>query len=103
MDSPRLSNVIKLQRHPDGVGALDIPLHVGRYELVTAGKDPALGFIGGDPYKTNAYTGLIVPSTPSSSIGDVRYLFMLARARCSPSSPWLLRSRQVPIAKLCRL
>jgi len=81
MDSPRLSNVIKLQRHPDGVGALDIPLHAGRYEIVTAGKDPALGFIGGDPYKTNAYTGLIVPSTPSSSIGDVRYLFMLARAR----------------------
>ena len=81
MQGERTDNVIRLQRHPDGVGALDTPLCAGRYEIVTAGNDLSLGFIGGDPYKTNAFTGLIVPSAPSSSIGDARYLFMLARAQ----------------------
>lgn len=81
MQGERTDNVIRLQRHPDGVGALDTPLCAGRYEIVSAGKDLSLGFIGGDPYKTNAFTGLIVPSAPSSAIGDARYLFMLARAQ----------------------
>src|SRR5271154_3298736 len=79
MQSERLNNVIRLHAHPRGVGALDTPLCAGRYEIVTAGLDPALGFIGSDPYEASVYTGLIVPSASSASIGDERYLFMLAR------------------------
>lgn len=81
----RTDNVIRLQRHPDGVGAaLRTALYAGRYELVTAGPNAEFGFIGSDPYNTNAYTGLVVPATPSASIGGARYLFMLARASFLP-------------------
>jgi hypothetical protein len=58
-------------------------LHDGRYEIVTNGPNAEFGFIGSDPYNTNAYTGLVVPSTPSGSIGGARYLFQLARASFS--------------------
>lgn len=82
MQGDRTNNVIKLQRHADGVAAgLRTSLCNGRYEIVTAGKDTSLGFIGSDPYKTNVFTGLVVPSAPSASIGGARYLFMLARAQ----------------------
>lgn len=75
-------NVIQLQRHPDGVAAgIRSVLDEGRHEIVTAGPNAEFGFIGSDPYNTNAYTGLVVPAAPSSSIGDARYLFLLARAR----------------------
>lgn len=78
----RIAKVIEIgQRNPAGLGALDTPLHAGRFEVVTAGLDPALRFIGSDPYNTSAYTGLIVPSASSASIGDARYLFLLARAQ----------------------
>jgi hypothetical protein len=78
------ANVVQLQRHPDGVAAgLRSVLNSGRYELVTVGPSSEVGFIRSDPYGTNAFTGLEVPSVPSRSIGDARYLFVLARATFS--------------------
>lgn len=58
-------------------------LRKGRFEIVTNGPNSEFGFIDSDPYGTNAYTGLVVPQTPSSAIGGARYLFMLARASFS--------------------
>lgn len=81
MQGDRTDNVILLQKRPDGVGALNMPFHAGRTEIVSAGIDPALGFIGSDPYNTSTFTGLVVPSASSASINDTRYLFLLARAR----------------------
>lgn len=78
----RTDNVIRLQTHPDGVAAgIRSVLWDGRHEIVPAGPNPEVMFIGSDPYNTNAYTGLVVPSTPSSAIGNARYLFLLARER----------------------
>ena len=75
------AKVIPLQRYPGGVAqGLRTPLREGRWEIVSAGPNPEFGFIGSDPYNTNAYTGLVVPATPSASIGGARYLMMLARA-----------------------
>lgn len=51
----------------------------GRDEIITNGPNPEFQFIGSDPYNTNAYTGLVVPTTPSGALGDARYLFLLAR------------------------
>jgi hypothetical protein len=80
----RSDNVIPLQRYPGGVAqGIRSVLAGGRYEVVTNGPNPEFGFIGSDPYDTNAYTGLVVPSTPSSAIGNARYLFLLARASFS--------------------
>jgi hypothetical protein len=80
----RTDNVIGFQRTPGGVAqSLRSVLCNGRYELVTTGPNTEFGFIGSDPYETNAYTGLVVPPTPSSAIGNARYLFMLARASFS--------------------
>jgi len=77
----RTDNVVRLQRHPDGVAAgLRTVLDNGRYELVTAGPNPEFPFVGSDPYETNAYTGLVVPSVPSRDNDDARYLFVLARS-----------------------
>lgn len=79
--SSNRSNVLKLQDYPGGVSAgLRTPLLRGRQEIVTAGPNPEFGFIGSDPYGTNAATGLVVPSTPTSHLGG-RYLMILARAR----------------------
>ena len=73
-------NVIRLQSYPGGVAAgLRTVLDNGRFEVVTAGPNPEFGFIGSDPWNTNAYTGLVVPITPTSVTGG-RYLFLLARA-----------------------
>lgn len=75
------NNVVSLRKHPGGVAAgLRSTLDNGRIELVSAGPNTEFAFLGSDPYKTNAYTGLVVPSVPSSSIGGARYLFLLARA-----------------------
>ena len=75
-------NVLKLQSYPGGVGeGIRTPLCKGRYEIVGAGPNPEFGFIGSDPYGTNAGTGLVVPSTPSAALGGARYLMILARAR----------------------
>jgi hypothetical protein len=80
----KTNNVIQLQKHPDGVAAgLRSVLCNGRFEIVTNGPNPEFGFIGSDPYETNSYTGLVVPTAPSSSIGNSRYLMMLARASFS--------------------
>jgi hypothetical protein len=85
MYGARTDNVIRLQRYPDGVAqGLRTSLCAGRYELVTVGPNAEFGFIGSDPYGTDAYTGLVVPPVPSSAIGGARYLFMLARASFNP-------------------
>jgi hypothetical protein len=74
------ANVIQLQRYPGGVGAgIRSVLAAGRNEIVTNGPNAEFAFIGSDPYNTNVYTGLVVPPTPSSEIGNARYLFLLAR------------------------
>jgi hypothetical protein len=76
----RSAKVIRLQTHPDGVGAsIRSTLCNGRDEIVTNGPNQEFGFLGSDPYNTNAYTGLVVPSVASSAIGNARYLFVLAR------------------------
>lgn len=78
----RTDNVIRLQTHPDGVAAgVRSVLNSGRHEIVTGGPNAEFGFIGSDPYETNAGTGLVVPATPSSAIGGARYLLVLARKR----------------------
>jgi len=78
--SSKLDNLVLLQRQPNGVSeALRSKLHKGRDEIVTNGPNPEFGFVSSDPYGTNAYTGLVVPATPSASIGGARYLFVLAR------------------------
>ena len=75
------ANVIRLQKSPDGAGAaIRSRLEAGRSEIVTAGPSSEFVFIGSDPYNTNVYTGLVVPATPSSAIGNARYLFLLVRA-----------------------
>lgn len=82
--STRGASVIRLQDYPGGVAqGIRSVLDAGRYEIVTNGPNPEFGFIGSDPYGTNAYTGLVVPATPSSAIGNARYLFLLARASFS--------------------
>jgi hypothetical protein len=74
-------NVIQMQRHPGGAASgLRSVLDDGRFEVVSAGPNQEFGFIGSDPYQTNAYTGLVVPPTPSAQINNARYLFLLARA-----------------------
>jgi hypothetical protein len=76
----RSDNVLRLQHAPGGVATnLRSVLANGRNEVVTNGPNPEFGFVGSDPYNTNAYTGLVVPSTPSSAINNARYLFLLAR------------------------
>jgi hypothetical protein len=81
----RADNVIRLQKHPDGVaGGIRSVLCAGRYEIVTTGPNPEFSFLGSDPWNTNAYTGLVVPTTPSTSLGGARYLFLLARASFGP-------------------
>lgn len=81
MDTKPSGNILRLQPYPGGVGAgLRTPIRKGRYELVTAGPSQEFGFIGSDPYQNNAYTGLVVPSTPTARLGG-RYLMVLARAR----------------------
>jgi hypothetical protein len=82
--SPRSDNVLRLQRAEGGVATnLRSVLDAGRFEVVTNGPNQEFGFIGSDPYNTNAYTGLVVPATPSSAIANARYLFLLARASFS--------------------
>lgn len=77
----RSDRVLQLRTHPAGAGAaLRSTFAAGRYEIVTNGPNAEVGFIGSDPYNTNAYTGLVVPDVPSSDIDDERYLFLLARA-----------------------
>lgn len=78
--SRQSANIVRLQTHPDGVGAaIRNELYKGRHEIVSTGPNREVAFIGSDPWKTNSYTGLVVPSTASSVNGGARYLFLLAR------------------------
>jgi hypothetical protein len=83
MDTKPSGNILRLQDYPGGVGnglrTPLIPVNKGRVEIVGAGPNQEFGFIGSDPYNTNAYTGQVVPSTPTAALGS-RYLFILARA-----------------------
>lgn len=75
------AKIIDLQQRAGGaVAGYRTRLFAGRSEIVAAGPNAEFGFIGSDPYQTDAYTGLVVPSTPSAALGDARYLMMLARA-----------------------
>jgi hypothetical protein len=75
------AKIVELQRRRGGAAAgIRTRLCAGRSEIVTAGPNAEFGFIGSDPYNTSAYTGLVVPSTPSSALGGARYLMVLARA-----------------------
>ncbi len=79
--SPRSDNVVRLRKYPGGAAAgVRSVLDDGRFEIVTNGPNAEFGFLRSDPYGTNAYTGLVVPTAPSTSIANARYLFMLARA-----------------------
>ena len=81
MNAMRGSNILRLQDYPGGVAqGIRSTLDSGRYEIVTNGPNQEFEFIGSDPWNTNAYTGLVVPSTPSDALGGARYLFLLARA-----------------------
>lgn len=72
-------NIIRLQRAAGGVATnIRQSLRAGRNEIVTNGPSAEFGLVGSDPYNTNAYTGLVVPATPTSQV-DGRYLFVLAR------------------------
>ena len=78
------AKILRLQNRADGPSAaMGCPLRTGRFEVTTAGFDGALQLVGGDPYGTPDFTGLIVPSTPTAALGgfQFRYLFMLARAQ----------------------
>ncbi len=102
----RSDNVLRLQRHPAGAGAaLRNTLAMGRYEIVSNGPNHEFDFIGSDPYNTHAYTGLVVPATPSSSINNERYLFLLARAsfRSGEQSPEHCGVRLVGIRQYAEL
>ena len=102
----RSDNVLRLKTHPAGAGgALRNTLASGRKEIVTNGPNAEFGFIGSDPYDTNAYTGLVVPATPSSEIDDARYLFLLARAafRSGEQSPEHCGARLVGIRQYAEL
>jgi hypothetical protein len=87
----RTARVLKLRDYPDGVQAgLRSHLCAGRAEIVSVGADSSLALIGGDPWNTNVYTGLQVPSTPTAALAalspdvppsQLRYLFLLARAQ----------------------
>lgn len=98
--------MLRLKTHPAGAGAaLRNTLARGRYEIVTNGPNEEFGYIGSDPYDTHAYTGLVVPSTPSSEIADARYLFLLARAsfRSGEQSPEHCGVRLVGIRQYAEL
>jgi hypothetical protein len=74
-------NLIPFQHYAGGVAqGIRSVLESGRKEIVTAGPNTEFVFLGSDPYETNAYTGLVVPATPSSEIDNARYLFLLARS-----------------------
>lgn len=57
-------------------------LRPGRFEVSTAGFDPNLELVGGDPWGTPDFTGLVVPAAPTPLASfQKRYLFLLARAQ----------------------
>jgi hypothetical protein len=85
----REARLIRLQDRGGGVqSGIRSHLRAGRWEVTTAGLDPNLQLIGGDPWGAPDFTGLIVPTASTLSITPVgkpqyqfRYLFMAARAQ----------------------
>jgi hypothetical protein len=79
--------LLDLQADPNGVGyAIRTRLWSGRHEIVPASLDPFVALLGSDPYGAPVGTGLLVPSTPTSTFvptgaspSQYRYLFLLAR------------------------
>ena len=81
MDVKPSGKILHLKDYPGGAAeGIRTPARRGRTEIITVGPNPEFGFIGSDPYQNNAYTGLVVPSTPTAMLGG-RYLMVLARAR----------------------
>lgn len=80
MSTPSTSNVIELDGRRRS-HKIDLARR-GRWEVTSVGLDPNLQLVGGDPWGTSTYTGLVVPAASTSSLGGARfrYLFMLARA-----------------------
>lgn len=86
-------NVISLQNRVGGPGAaMGRMMRVGRYSVTTAGFDPNLQLVGGDPWGTPNYTGLVIPAaaTPLAT-PKKRYLFLLARAQFNNTERFRLR------------
>lgn len=85
----REARLIRLQDRGGGVqSGIRSHTRAGRWEVTTAGNDPNLQLIGGDPWGAPDFTGLIVPTASTLSITPIgmpqyqfRYLFMAARAQ----------------------
>ena len=76
---PGEAKIISLQERRGGAaGGIRERLCAGRDEIVTAGPNSEFGFVGSDPYNTAIGTGLVVPATPTATLGG-RYLLLLAR------------------------
>lgn len=56
------------------------PVRPDSFEVASAGYDPSLQLVGGDPSGTQTWTGLVVPTDPTPTF-DRRYLFLLAWLR----------------------
>lgn len=88
----RERKLVMLQGRAGGVPAgIRTHLRPGRLEVTTAGYDPNLQLVGGDPYGTPDFTGLLVPTAPTpTGKPQLRYLFQLARIGFNnPESAWL--------------
>ncbi|HTQ47936.1 MAG TPA: hypothetical protein VMI75_34500 [Polyangiaceae bacterium] len=81
---------MRLQKHAGGVAAgIRTHLRPGRAAVTTVGFDPNLQLVGSDPYNSPDYTGLVLPSTPTTS-AQTRYLCQLARYSFNtPESAWI--------------
>jgi len=75
------SNVVLLR--PGAHGAGRTTALSGRSELVSHGPNAEFAFVKSDPYDTNSFTGIVVPTAPTVSLGT-RYLIQLARAAFLP-------------------
>lgn len=85
---------LKLQSYPGGVGqGLRTRLRPGRIEVAPQGFDPNLQLVGSDPWGSPAATGLVLPTTPTTS-AQGRYLVQLARISFNgPEQAWLVGLR----------
>ena len=81
------AKLIKLARYPGGVAeGVRTRFYPGRHEVVPATLAPEVALLGSDPWGAPVGTGLLVPSTPTSTFvpagaspSQYRYLFLLAR------------------------
>ena len=86
MEDSVAGKLIRMQDRPGGAASgLRTELRPGRWAVTTAGFDPYLQLVGGDPWGTPTFTGLLVPQTPTPLASpQLRYLFLLARAQFNP-------------------